>query len=84
MAKIFFLELPIGSIITNLDTEESWQLTEEGQKILILKGGYGGFGNEHFKSSTNTTPKEWRPGRRWRKRKFQNRIGTFCGYRIDW
>ncbi|PIR68905.1 GTPase ObgE, partial [Candidatus Nomurabacteria bacterium CG10_big_fil_rev_8_21_14_0_10_03_31_7] len=58
----FILELPIGSIVTNLDTEESWQLLEEGQKVLLLKGGYGGFGNEHFKSSTNTTPKEWRPG----------------------
>ncbi len=58
----FILDLPIGSIITNLNTEETWQLLEEGQKVLLLKGGYGGFGNEHFKSSTNTTPKEWRPG----------------------
>ncbi len=58
----FVLELPVGSIITNLETEETWQLTEEGQKVQLLKGGYGGFGNEHFKSSTNTTPIEWRPG----------------------
>jgi GTP-binding protein len=58
----FVLELPIGSIITNLNTEEVWQLSKEGEKIMILKGGYGGFGNEHFKSSTNTTPREWRPG----------------------
>ncbi len=58
----FVLELPIGSIITNPETDEKWQLLEEGQKILLLKGGYGGFGNEHFKSSTNTTPKDWRPG----------------------
>ena len=59
----FVLELPIGSIITNLETEEKWQLLKEGEKVLLLKGGYGGFGNEHFKSSTNTTPKEWRPGK---------------------
>lgn len=58
----FYLELPIGSVITNLETDETWQLEKEGQKFLILKGGYGGFGNEHFKSSTNTTPKESRPG----------------------
>ncbi|HAS80609.1 MAG: GTPase obg [Candidatus Nomurabacteria bacterium GW2011_GWE1_32_28] len=58
----FILELPIGSIITNLDTEEKYQLFKEGEKILLLKGGYGGFGNEHFKSSTNTTPQDWRPG----------------------
>src|SRR3989344_5660553 len=58
----FVLELPIGSIITNLDTDESWQLNKEGEKIMLLKGGYGGFGNEHFKSSLNTTPKESREG----------------------
>jgi len=54
----FLLELPIGSIITNLGTEEKWQLTKDGEKILLLKGGFGGFGNEHFKSSVNTTPQE--------------------------
>jgi GTP-binding protein len=74
----FFLELPIGSIITNLDTDESWQLTEEGQKILILKGGYGGFGNEHFKSSTNTTPKESRPGAEGEKGNFKIELELFA------
>jgi GTPase len=58
----FILELPIGTIITNLETDEKWQLLQEGEKVLLLRGGYGGFGNEHFKSSTNTTPKECRPG----------------------
>src|SRR3989344_2945770 len=54
----FILELPIGSVITNDQTGEKWQLMQEGEKILLLKGGYGGFGNEHFKSSINTTPQE--------------------------
>jgi GTP-binding protein len=58
----FFLELPIGTIITNIGNEDRWQLLEEGQKVLLLKGGYGGFGNEHFKSSVNTTPTECNPG----------------------
>ncbi len=58
----FVLDLPLGSIVTNLDTDEKWQLLEEGERVLLLKGGYGGYGNEHFKSSTNTTPKKWRPG----------------------
>lgn len=58
----FVLELPVGSVVTNLDTEERYELKKEGEKILLLKGGYGGYGNEHFKSSTNTTPREWRPG----------------------
>lgn len=58
----FILKLPIGSVIINLETDEKWQLLEEGEKVLLLKGGYGGFGNEHFKSSINTTPRESRPG----------------------
>src|SRR3990167_7213876 len=54
----FILNLPVGSIITNLGMDQKWQLTKEGEKILLLKGGFGGFGNEHFKSSVNTTPRE--------------------------
>jgi GTP-binding protein len=74
----FFLELPVGSIITNLNTEENWQLTEEGQKIMLLRGGYGGFGNEHFKSSTNTTPKESRPGQEGEKGNFKIELELFA------
>lgn len=74
----FCLELPIGSVITNLDTDEVWQLTKEGQKFMILKGGYGGFGNEHFKSSTNTTPKESREGAEGEKGNFQIELELFA------
>ncbi len=59
----FFLELPVGSVITNLDTEEKWQLLNEGETVMLLRGGYGGYGNEHFKSPSNTTPREWNPGK---------------------
>lgn len=58
-----FIKLPVGSVVTNLDNGEVYELTEEGQKILILKGGKGGLGNEHFKSSVNTTPYESTPGK---------------------
>lgn len=74
----FLLELPVGSIITNLETDETWQLTEEGQKFLILRGGYGGFGNEHFKSSTNTTPKESREGQEGEKGNFKIELELFA------
>ncbi len=56
------IELPVGSIITNTTTGEQYSLIEEGQEILLLKGGRGGLGNAHFKSSTNVAPKEWTPG----------------------
>jgi GTP-binding protein len=74
----YFLELPIGSIITNLDTDETWQLTKEGEKIKILKGGYGGFGNEHFKSSTNTTPQESKHGEDGEKGNFKIELELFA------
>jgi len=56
------LDLPIGSIVTNVDTGAVYQLLKEDEQILVLKGGRGGFGNEHFKTSTNRTPKEHIPG----------------------
>jgi GTP-binding protein len=74
----FLLELPVGSVITNLDTEERWQLTEAGQKVLLLKGGYGGFGNEHFKSSTNTTPQQSNEGQEGEKGDFHIELELFA------
>jgi len=74
----FVLELPIGSVVTDIETDEVWQLVEEGQKFLILRGGYGGFGNEHFKSSTNTTPKESRKGQDGEKGNFKIELELFA------
>ncbi len=74
----YVLELPIGTIITNLDTEQTWQLDKEGEKILILKGGYGGFGNEHFKGSTNTTPQEANEGGEGEKGNFKIELEIFA------
>ncbi len=51
-----YLEFPVGSVIKNDYTGEEIELLEEGQKEMLLKGGSGGFGNEHYKSSTMTTP----------------------------
>jgi GTP-binding protein len=57
------MKLPVGTYLKNENTEEEYDLTSVGQKIQILRGGRGGLGNEHFKSSTNTTPYEWTPGK---------------------
>jgi len=57
------IDMPVGCIITNDDTGEKFELLKEGDKHMILKGGDGGFGNEHFKSSTNQAPERSLPGR---------------------
>ena len=74
----YVLELPIGSVITNLDTEARYELNEAGEKILLLKGGYGGYGNEHFKSSTNTTPEERNEGQDGEKANFHIELELFA------
>ena len=74
----FVLELPVGSVITNLETDQKWQLAKEGEKILLLRGGYGGFGNEHFKSSINTTPRESRIGQEGEKENFKIELELFA------
>jgi GTPase len=62
------LRMPVGTIITDMDTGELIaDLTEHGQQITIAEGGQGGLGNLHFKSSTNRAPRqktEGKPGQR--------------------
>lgn len=57
------IDLPIGSVITDSRTKRKYNLIENGEQIMILKGGRGGLGNEHFKASTNVTPEESTPGK---------------------
>lgn len=62
--------LPIGSVINNTKTGEKIFLQKENEKILLLKGGNGGYGNEHFKSSTNVNPKETTLGKQGEEAEF--------------
>lgn len=48
--------LPLGTKVTNLATNESFEILDLSTKILIAKGGTGGRGNNEFKSATNQTP----------------------------
>jgi GTPase len=54
--------IPVGTVIHNLTTGEDKEIVQLGERILIAKGGKGGKGNFHFRSSTNTSPKEFQPG----------------------
>ena len=57
------IRVPLGTIVTNADTGESMgDVTEHKQLLLVAKGGRGGLGNLHFKSSTNRAPRRTVPG----------------------
>lgn len=57
-----YLNVPIGAIIYNREYDKTYECLEDGQEILVLRGGKGGLGNEQFKSSTNRTPEEFTKG----------------------
>lgn len=56
------LKVPIGTRITNLETNFAQEVEEVGRRILAAGGGVGGRGNFKFRSSTNTTPMEHEDG----------------------
>ena len=57
------LRMPMGTVITDVETEHVIaELLVPDEKVLIVKGGDGGFGNLHFKTSTNRAPRQKTPG----------------------
>ncbi|MBU0594184.1 MAG: Obg family GTPase CgtA [Pseudomonadota bacterium] len=57
------LRVPVGTVISDFETGQVIaDLSSDGQKARIAKGGQGGLGNLHFKSSTNRAPRQCTPG----------------------
>ena len=57
-----YIEVPIGTVAKNVEGEILGEILEDGQEIILMYGGKGGLGNEHFKSATNQTPRYAQPG----------------------
>ncbi len=57
------LQVPIGTVAKDAETGQVlFEITTDGQTVILLPGGRGGLGNWHFKSSTNQSPRYSQPG----------------------
>ena len=66
------LRVPVGTVITDADSGETIaDLATDGQIALVAKGGTGGLGNIHFKSSTNRAPRQATPGEKGEQRRLR-------------
>ncbi len=62
-AKDIVIPVPLGTVAKDAETGEVvGEVTENGERLVLLKGGRGGLGNWHFKSATNQTPRYAQPG----------------------
>ena len=58
-----YIRVPLGTVITDEESQVALgDVTEHGQHLLVARGGRGGLGNVHFKSSTNRAPRKFTPG----------------------
>ncbi len=61
--KDIIIEVPLGTIAKNDETgEKEAEILEDGQEVILMKGGRGGLGNSNFKTSTNQAPEYAQPG----------------------
>lgn len=57
------IRIPVGTVICDEGEGENWEVRTVGERILLAKGGKGGRGNWHFKSSAHQTPMEFEEGK---------------------
>lgn len=61
--KDIILEVPLGTVAKDAETgEKRFEITENGQEVILTSGGRGGLGNDHFKTATNQAPHFAQPG----------------------
>ncbi|KAB0670153.1 GTPase ObgE [Oryzomonas sagensis] len=66
------IRVPVGTVVKDAETDDTLaDLTEDGQKVILLKGGRGGQGNARFATATNKAPKFSQPGEEGEERKLR-------------
>jgi GTP-binding protein len=71
-AEDITLRVPVGTVITDAETGEAIaDLARDGERALLARGGQGGLGNIHFKSSVNRAPRQSTPGEKGEQRKLR-------------
>jgi GTPase len=61
--KDVIIEVPLGTVARDAESKEViFEITKPGEERILMKGGRGGQGNDHFKSATNQTPRFAQPG----------------------
>ena len=61
--KDCYIDVPLGTTVRNSETNSViFDIINDNEEIILLKGGLGGRGNWHFKSSTRQTPRYAQPG----------------------
>lgn len=57
------LEVPLGTVAKDFESgKKLFEITEDGEEVILTEGGRGGLGNENFKTATNQTPRFAQPG----------------------
>ena len=66
------IRVPPGTVIRDADTEEFLgELLEDGQRLVVARGGRGGRGNARFATATNQAPRRWEPGEEGEERRIE-------------
>lgn len=61
--KDIYIDVPLGTIVMDEESgEKEAEILEDGQEIILMKGGRGGLGNAHFATATNQAPEYSQPG----------------------
>lgn len=75
------LKVPPGTVVFKHDTDEpAMELTRHGEEKVLLKGGSGGWGNIHFKSSVNRAPRQFKEGEPGERGEFNLVLKTIADY----